>query len=135
MTSGGTFKITTAPLIVVEIDDTRIEWFGDPPDGPLLELMGAQSAFGSSPEDQLRGVGVLRECLRGLVVPASRDAWDGLIAAGTISLGVTMQVFEHLTSQYSETLGFRGGQLSKSPGGLPANEGTSEEALPGPVLV
>lgn len=133
MTNGGPFKITTAATIAVEIDDVRIDFFGDPPEEPLLDMMAAQSSFGSTPEDQLRGIGTLRGCLRGLVVPASRDAWDALVANGLISLGVTMQLFEHITTAYSETLGFRGGQPSRSTGGLPENAATSEASSPVPV--
>lgn len=124
------FKITSTPLIDVEIDDVLVQFFGDPPDTALLELFKVQDKFGGSAEGNLEAIGALRTCLAGLVAPASLPAWAGLVDAGKVTLGVTMTLFEHLTNQYGETLGFRGGQRATSTGGLPVNADTSEESSP-----
>ncbi len=125
-----TFEIQTTALIDVSIDGVLVQFFGDPPDTALLELFRVQGAFGKTTESQLEAIGLLRGCLAGLVSPGSLEPWAGLVAAGKISLTVTMQLFEHLTDKYGEALGFRGGQQQKSPGGLPESAATSEESLP-----
>ena len=119
-------KITSTPLIDVELDDVPVQFFGDPPDTALLELFKVQDQFGGTTESNLTAIGGLRGALRGLVAPGSYQAWDGLVDAGKITLGVTMQLFEHLTTQYGEALGFRGGQRATSTGGLPESADTSE---------
>lgn len=130
-----TFEIRSTPPIDVRIDDVPVQFFGDPPDTALLELFKMQDQFGTTAESQLAAIGLLRGCLAGLVVPDSLEAWAGLVAAGKITLGVTMQLFEHLTDNYGDALGFRGGQRQKSPGGLPENAGTSEVSSPEPAAV
>lgn len=122
------FKITSTPLIDVEIDDVLVQFFGDPPDTALLELFKVQDQFGGNTEATIGAIGSLRGALRGLVPPSSHAAWDSLVHDGKITLGVTMQLFEHLTGMYGEALGFRGGQRASSGGGLPANADTSEES-------
>lgn len=128
-------KINSAPTIDVEIDDVLVRFHGDPPETALLELMAAQASFGSTAEDQIRGIGVLRGCLRGMTTVESRDAWDGLVTAEKITLGVTMQLFEHITDAYGDTLGFRGGSPDKSTSGRPENADTSEVSSLEPVAV
>lgn len=124
------FRITSTPLIDVEIDDVLVQFFGDPPDTALLELFKVQDQFGTTAEGNLEAIGALRACLTGLVVPASLEAWAGLVDAGKITLGVTMQLFEHVADLYGEALGFPGGQRTSSTGGLPENADTSEESSP-----
>ena len=120
------FKITTTPAIDVEIDDVRVQFYGDPPDDALLELFRVQGRFGATNEGNLEAIAALRGALRGLVPPSSHGAWDGLVHGGKITLGVTMQLFEHVAGQYGQSLGFRGGQRASSTSGLPANVDTSE---------
>lgn len=124
------FKITTTPLIDVEIDDAPVQFYGDPPDTALLELFKVQDQFGGTTESNLTAIGGLRGALRGLVPPSSHETWDGLVHDGKITLGVTMQLFEHLTGMYGEALGFRGGQRATSTAGLPENADTSEVSSP-----
>jgi hypothetical protein len=123
-------KITSTPLIDVEIDDELVRFFGDPPDTALLELFRVQDRFGGDTEQTLEAIGGLRAGLAGLVAPESLEAWASLVAAGKITLAVTMTLFEYLTTQYGEALGFRGGQHATSTGGLPVNADTSEEYSP-----
>lgn len=125
-----TFRITTTPLVDVEIDDVPVQFFGDPPDTALLELFKVQGQFGTSTEGNVAAIGALRGALRGLVPPSSHEAWDGLVHGGKITLGVTMKLFEYLTGMYGEALGFRGGQRASSTSGLPVNADTSEVSSP-----
>ncbi|MBP6729095.1 MAG: hypothetical protein KA129_05695 [Microthrixaceae bacterium] len=125
-----TFRITTTPLIDVEIDDVPVQFFGDPPDTALLELFKVQDQFGGSTADTLEALMSLRAALRGLVPTSSHGAWDDLVHSGKITLGTTMTLFEHLSAKYGEALGFRGGQRATSGAGLPASAATSEGSSP-----
>ena len=124
------FKITSTPLIDVEIDDVLVQFFGDPPDEALLELFKVQDRFGQSTEGNLEALAALRNALRGLVPPSSHGEWDALVHYGKITFRVTMTLFEHLSAKYGEALGFHGGQRATSGAGLPENADTSEGSSP-----
>lgn len=120
-------KIASAEPIIVEIDDVRVLFAGDPNEAALLALFSAQERFvGADIKAQIGGVGVLRQALRGLLLEQSTAAWDLLHQDSKLTMAVVLQIFEHIVAGYGASLGFRGGSPSPSGSGRPENVPTSE---------
>jgi hypothetical protein len=121
------FQIRSATPITVQIDDDVVSFSGDPTEEALLGLLSAQDQFvGKSVAEQIAGIGALRSALGMLVLPGSAEAFAALEARGLLTIGVVMQLFEHLVDRYGAALGFRGGSPSTSGDGRPVNAPTSE---------
>ena len=87
-------KIASAEPIVVEIDDVRMLFAGDPSEKALLALFSTQERFvGADIKAQIGGVGELRAALRGLVLAGSEAAWDLLDQSGKLTMSVVLQIF------------------------------------------
>ena len=119
-------QIRTAAPIAVEVDDVRVMFVGDPTEDALLALIEAQDRFVGAPiAEQIRAIGTLRGSLRTLVLEESVPAWDELMAAGKLTIGVVMSLFQGVVGSYGESLGFRGGSSSTYVDGRPENVDTS----------